>query len=192
MIKMAETTLVMQGITFLASVFEPLLTTLAVAIIIILAGFVLGRIVGKLIQRVLNEIELNNIIKKAVGIKIRLEESIGLFVTYFIYFVAIVMALGHLGLQTYILHIISGAVLLLIVLSIFLGIKDFIPNVMAGLFIHRKGFLNEGDNIQYNDLKGKIIKLNLLETRIQTKGGDVIYIPNSILVKTEVKKVKKL
>jgi len=189
---MAEAPILTKGMNFLAGLFEPLLTKLAVAIIILLTGFIIARILGKLLQRVLAEVELNNLIKKAVGLKIRLEETIASIITYFIYFVTIVMALGQLGLETYILHIISGAVLLLIVLSIFLGIKDFIPNMMAGLFIHRKGFLNEGDFIQYKDIRGKIIKLNLVETRIETKGKDIIYIPNSQLTKIEIKKLKRL
>ncbi len=192
MVNETSTNVVVQGVNFLSELFRPLLTKFVVAVIIILAGLAIGRVVGKLVQKILSEIELDKLIKKATGIKSRLQELIGMFVTYFIYFIAIVMALGQLGLETYILHILSGAVLLLIVLSIFLGIKDFVPNVMAGMLIHRKGFLKEGDKVQYKDVRGKIIHLNLVETRIETKSGDIIYVPNSLISKTEIKKLKRL
>lgn len=188
----SNTMIFTEGLSFISELVEPLLTKFVVAIIILLTGLILGRLLGKFIQRILREVELNNIIKKSVGIKARLEETIALFVTYFIYFIAIVMALGHLGLETYILHIISAAVLLLIVLSIFLGIKDFVPNMIAGFIIQKKGSLKQGDYIKVREVKGKIIHLNLVETRVETKSGDIIYIPNSLMSKTEVRKLKRL
>jgi small conductance mechanosensitive channel len=81
-------------------------------------------------------------------------------------------------------------VIVVIILSMLLAIKDFIPNVFAGLFLHRKGFLKKGDNIIVKDVKGKIIYINLVETRVQTKEGDIIYIPNTLLTKSEVRKIK--
>ena len=39
-------------------------------------------------------------------------------------------------------------------------------------------------------MQGKIIEISLLETKIETKSGDVIFIPNSVLNKTEITYVK--
>ena len=171
--------------------FSKYLTRFVVAVIIILIGFIIARIVGRLLQKILKEIELNNIIKKATHIKINLEEGLSLFATYFIYFITIIMALSQLGLTTTVLNMLSAAVIIIIIISIFLGIKDFVPNLIAGIFIHRKGFVNEGDKIKVKDIKGKIIYLNLLETRVKTRNGDVIYLPNTFLTKNEVVKLKK-
>lgn len=167
------------------------LTNLVVAVIIILLGFIMGKIVGRLLQKILSEIELNNIIKKATHIKINLEEIISSFITYFIYFISIVMALSQLGLTTTVLNMISGAVIVVIIISIFLGIKDFVPNLIAGIFIHRKGFVNEGDRIRVKGIEGKIVHINLVETRIKTKKGDLMYVPNTMLTRNEVVKLKK-
>jgi len=166
--------------------FSSLLENILVALIIILIGFIIARVLGKVTAKFLKELEVDKLLKKATGIRFSLEGTITYFVRYFIYFVTIVMALNQIGLTTTLLYMISGAVIILVVLSIFLGIKDFIPNVLAGMFIHRRGFLHVGDKIKFKDIEGKIIKINLVETRVETKSGDIIAIPNSNLTKSEV------
>ncbi|MCK4522299.1 MAG: mechanosensitive ion channel [Nanoarchaeota archaeon] len=168
-----------------------LFSRLILAIIIIFAGFVIGRVVGRLIKRILHEIELNSILKKATKLNIHIEEVTGNFVTYFIYFAAVIMALNQIGLTTTLLNMIMGAVIVIIIISIFLGLKDFVPNIMAGIFIHQKRFIKKGDTIKVQNIEGKIIYVNLVETRVKTKQGDIIYIPNSVLTKQEFVKIRK-
>ena len=40
------------------------------------------------------------------------------------------MALNKIGVTTDVLNIFSGAVMIIIILSVFLGVKDFVPNLM--------------------------------------------------------------
>ncbi len=180
-----------ESISHLPNLLSGIFTKLVVAVIIVLIGLVAGKLLGKLIHKLLHEIELNNLIKKSAGIKISMEEIISSFVTYFIYFIFIVMALNQLGLTTVVLHMISGAILIIIIISIMLSIKDFMPNMFAGLFIHKKKFIKEGDIIEVDNTKGKIAHINLVETTIETKQGDIVYVPNSLLTKKTIIKVKK-
>ena len=161
-----------------------------VATIILLIGFIIGKIIGKVILRALHEIELNKIVKKVSGINIHLEEILSGFLTYFIYFLAVVMALRHLGLATDILNILSGAVILIIAISIILSIKDIIPNVISGIIIHHKKFITVGDHIEVMDMKGTVKEISLTELIILSKNGDIIRIPNSIITNSLVKKKK--
>jgi small-conductance mechanosensitive channel len=101
------------------------------------------------------------------------------------------MALDQIGVATGILKIISIAILIIMVASIILGIRDFFPNILSGIFIAQKRFLNKGDLVRFGDIEGEIIEINIIETRIMTKKGDIIYIPNSILTKNEMVKLKK-
>ena len=78
--------------------------------------------------------------------------------------------------------------MVVVVISILLAIKDFIPNVIAGLVIHLSDHIRVGDKVTVNDIEGKVMAVNALETRLETKRGDTIYVPNSILTKTVVKK----
>jgi len=179
------------SINILPKLLSGIFTKLVVAVIIVLIGLVLGKILGKFIQKALHEVELNKILRKAAGIKVSVEEIISAFITYFIYFIFIVMALNQLGLTTVVLHMISGAILIIIIISILLSIKDFMPNMFAGFFIHQKRFINEGDILKVDSTEGKVVHINLVETKIETKQGDIIYIPNSLLTKKIVVKLKK-
>lgn len=178
---------------FVEDILRGVLSKYIVAILILLVGFILGKLLGKLIQKVLNVIDLDSLLNRATGVKFGLEEMFGNFLSYFIYFISIVMALDYLGLKTWILNFISFAIIALIVLSIALGVKDFVPNVFAGLFLHRRRHIRKGDIIEFNGTKGEVFHVNLVETRIITKEGDTIYIPNSYFIKTSlIKKVPKV
>jgi len=165
--------------------FAKLFTKAIVALVILLIGFIIGRIVEKVLSKFLAEIELNKITKKA-GITFQLEKGISSFAKYFIYFFAIIWALNELGLTTTILNMIVAAALILIIVSILLAVKDFIPNVISGFFIYRKSLVKLGDSIKVDNLSGKVVRINLLETQIKTSKGDIIHIPNSTLTKKEI------
>jgi len=156
-----------------------------IAIIILLIGFIIGRILGRITQKILKEIELNKILKRA-HVNLALEQTLGHVVTYFVYFVTIITALKQLDLQTLVFDLIAIAALIVIIISILLAIKDFIPNAISGFMIYQKGIIKEGDKIKIGDLEGKVKKISILETEIETKKGDTIHIPNSNITKKEV------
>jgi len=175
----------------LSGFFTRFVTRLVVAAIIILIGFILGRIAGKIVLRILNEIELNKILKKATNVKISLEEMISHGISYFIYFVAIIWALETLNLAPIILYIISIGFIVVVILSVLLGVKDFIPNFFAGFFIHRRKIVKKGDYLKLGDVEGTVDKVTLLDTLIKTKQGDTLYVPNSALLKSQFIILKK-
>lgn len=177
------------GINYIVNTLSGLMTKLIVAVIIILIGFIIGRVLGKLTQKVLHELEIDRILKKKARIKFSVEKAFGRFVAYFIYFLTIIGALNQVGLTTTILHMISAAVLIVIVISIILGIKDFIPNLLAGMHINRQDMIKEGDRIKVRGTEGKVMSIDLTEIKLQTRKGDIIFIPNSILIKEEIVKI---
>ena len=162
-----------------------LIAKFLVALIILLLGFIIAKVLGKLFQRVLHGIELNKLVKKVTKLKINLEQILGLFFTYSIYFASIIMALNQLGLTTTILNMLSAAILIIIIISIFLSIRDSIPNAMAGFSLIRQGNIKENDYIKTKDIEGKVEKITLTEIQLMTRKGDVIHIPNSVLTTRE-------
>lgn len=162
-----------------------------VAIILLLIGFIVGKIFGRLVFKFLHSFEINNNFSKLSGTTLKLEEIAESFTTYFIYFITIVIVLQQMGLASTILHMIAGGIILLIILSTFLGIKDFIPNAIAGIVMQSNKQFRVGQIIKVKGMQGKIIKMTLLETKIETKKGDIIFIPNSVLNKTEVVYVRQ-
>lgn len=166
-----------------------LATKIAVAITILLGGFALGILAKKFLYKILKEIELNRIMRK-VGIALDLEKWISSIVSYVIYLATIVIFLDKLGLKSVVLYIVVGAVLMLIILTFLVGLKDVIPNIVAWVLIQRKGKIKEGHHINVREISGRVEKIGYLETEIRTHDGDTLYVPNNLFMKSKFK-VKK-
>ena len=152
---------------------------------------IIGKIIGRILQKVLHEFQTDKALKNAAGIHFSIEHLMGALLTYFIYFIAIIMALNQMGLTSVILNMLSGAVILLILISIILAIKDFVPNMVAGIFIFQKEIIKKGDIISFDKIKAKVLETTLIETKLESKSKDTIYIPNSALIKKEITKIKR-
>jgi small-conductance mechanosensitive channel len=163
------------------------LLKMGLAILIFFSGFILGNILGKLIYKLLKELEINNILKNLTGVKLNLDSLISSIISYSIYFLSLVAALEQLGIANMILYFISATIILIILISFFIAIRDFIPNVMAGFYLYSKENLKDGCKIEINDIKGVLEHVDLLQVKIKTNNGDTIYIPNSTVLKSKIK-----
>lgn len=170
---------------YLNTFFSKFLGKLIVAVVIILIGFIIGKVAERIIQKVLHELEVDRLMERT-GIKFSLETVISNLAAYLIYLIAIIMALNQLGLTTIILYIVVGGIIVLIVVSTLLAIKDYIPNMIAGFFIFKKAKFKEGNKIKFNGTEGRVKKIGLVETEILTRNGNQIFVPNSILIKNKV------
>ena len=164
-----------------------LIIKMVAAIVILLLGLLLGRFLEKLIKKLFKEFNVDKILKEDTGLKFSFENFLGKLVKWVIYFVAVIMALNQLRITTTVLNIFLGVFLLVIVVILVLGFKDFIPNIIAGISIYRKKYVKVGDDLQMEGVKGKVVEVNLLDTKIRTKKDDKIIIPNSVLLKRVVK-----
>ena len=157
--------------------------TVIVGIVILLAGFGLGILVQKLLYKLLQEIGLNKIMNK-VGITFNLEKWVSNIVSWVIYLVFIVIFLNHLGITSIVLYLILGAVLMLIILTFLVGLKDIIPNFIGWLYIQKDDKIIVGHKIDVKEISGIIEKTGYLETEIKTENGDILYVPNSLFLKS--------
>ncbi|MBI5065949.1 mechanosensitive ion channel [Candidatus Woesearchaeota archaeon] len=161
------------------------LSKIVVAVLVLLIGFMIGKFLRRVSQKFLHETDLDKTMGK-LNFKGSVEEFLSRTLEYLIYFITAIIAIDRLGLTAIILYILSGAILLFIILAFFLGIKDLFPNLIAGLVLLRKDKLKKGDKIQVGDVEGKVEGIDLVETRVRTKKGDLIYVPNSLLYKQNV------
>lgn len=171
--------------------FEGIYLKFLVSFIILLVGFIIGKLLGKLTNRILHEVELDNILKKATGKEIRLENLLSAFLTYLIYFITLILFLNNLNVTTTVLQMLLAGVIIIIIVSFILAVKDFIPNAFAGIYIYKRGLIKEGETIRVKGVEGKVTHITLVETKLETKEGDSVYLPNSAITKTEIVKVKK-
>jgi len=168
---------------------NPILIKTITSLIILLIGLVLGRIAGKLLLRLLRQIDFDSTIKKTTGYTGSIVSIISKFVTYLIYFLTILIILENLGLTSFVLNLIMFIILTVIAISVVLAIKDFIPNFVAGYSIRNKGLFKVGDKIKVGDVEGKIVKIMLVETHIESR-KDLIVVPNSYFLKHMIVKKK--
>jgi small-conductance mechanosensitive channel len=169
--------------TFITSTIGSIFSKLVISILTLLIGFTLGRLLGKLVQRMLSEAGFNEIVARSTKIHIAADSFVGSVITYCFYLVFIVASLNQLGVGTIFFNVLSGAVVLIITISLFLTIKDFFPNVLSWLFVIRKRRLKPGDHIETDGIAGKVTSISLMDTCIMTSGGDMLYIPNTLLAK---------
>jgi small-conductance mechanosensitive channel len=181
----------LQTLDYQNILYSPLFSKIVVTVIILIIGIIVGKTIGKVLYRVLHELGLNKLIKDTTKIKISLEKIISNFIASFIYFITVIMALTQLGISTTVLNILIIAIVVIIIIAIVFIVKDFFPNIIAGMFIQHKNFIKGGDFIKVNDKEGEVTKINIIETTIKTKKGDIIYIPNSLLFKKEITILKQ-
>ena len=160
------------------------------AIVVLLIAFLVARVLGNLAAKVLGELKTNKILKESFGIRAPIEQIFGKGVYYLVLFIGVIVALNQLGLSTILLYIVLIIILIIIISFVILALKDFVPNVFASFWIHQKKIIETGDFIEFKDVSGKVIEINLTETRIETRDKEVVLVPNSLLLREKIKKRK--
>src|SRR3989338_8779812 len=113
---------------------ESYVYNLTIGFIVLLVGLGLGVLLKKIVLKILQEIELNKVFGK-VGLTYDLERWISSIVSFVIYLITLVVFLNQLGITSIVLYLIVGAILMLIVLTFIVGLKDVIPNLVAWFVI---------------------------------------------------------
>ncbi len=157
------------------------------SILIILIGFIIGRFIGKILYKFLHDLEIDRILNNK-GFNFSVEENLSSLIKYLVYLLFIIIGLNQLGLTKLIFNIIIAIIILVIFIFLGISLKGFLPNYIAGLFFHRKNKINIGDYIKFKDIEGKIIKITLTDTQIKRTNGDIIFIPNILLMKSKLLK----
>jgi len=176
------------------SIVNPIVIKIVIAILIFLIGFVIGKILQKLIIKFFQISDLDRVFKKKTGIKLPLSSMISVLLSYFVYIVAIVMALNQLEIATTIITTIVIILVIILILFVIFGLNDVFANFSSGAVIRLKGNVKPGDYIRIKDkhIEGYIISMNTLNIRLETKKDEIVFIPNMVLFKSEIVKPKKI
>jgi small-conductance mechanosensitive channel len=155
------------------------------AIVIGIIGFFLSKALGKAAKHIVQSLELRKQFKKA-GIRFNPETMAENVLKYLGYLGTFIVALNYLGITPVILNIIFIGVIIIIILTLFLTLKDFVPNIIAGIHLIAINKLKKGDSIKVKDVSGKISEISLTETTLLSKSGNKIIIPNSTIMKEQI------
>lgn len=153
--------------------FNP--ASIVIALVILILGVALGSFAGRAVRRAIITLELRKYFKFQIDL------IASRITAYSIYTLSVILALINLGIATPILYAIIIILLALLGGAVFLVLKDFIPNVVAGAALQRRN-LRKGLKVKFGNISGKIEEFNITETKIRS-GNDIIHVPNSLLMK---------
>lgn len=143
-----------------------MLPNVAVALLVIIGFWALGRVVQKTLDRGLRRTPLHD---TAVPI-------IAKTVAFVVISVGLVIALGVLNLQEAAASLLAGAGIVGLVLG--LAFQDIAANYFAGFMLSLKRPLQIGDVVETNDQFGTVELIELRTTWIRTFQGQRVMIPN--------------
>lgn len=149
------------------AILQWIYSTFAVAIITLLAGFIIAKIAGKIVKRVLANVELNKILAKAKFTP--MSDAVGGIVEYALYFATFLVVLQQFGLAHITAWIIGIIAAVVIIFSLTLTARDFIPNIVVGLFIRKKLNAKLGKQVQIGIISGKLVHVGAVNSIIRNK-----------------------
>jgi len=118
--------------------------------------------------------------------KSKVDETIASFVQevikYTLFVMALISALGELGINTVSLMASLGV----LGLTIGFAARDTLSNLIAGLFIFWDRPFRAGDLVEIDGYYGKIQQITLRSTRIVTVDGKMVAFPNTTIVSNKV------
>ncbi len=100
------------------------------------------------------------------------------FIQYFIYIVALIMALAQMRISTQVLVVIAGVFSIFAAVFIALGAKDISINFFAGLQIIWYKSIKVGDIIRVGDVEGVVEEIDLISTTLKTANNQYVIVPN--------------
>jgi small-conductance mechanosensitive channel len=143
-----------------------LLPNIALAVIILIAGFLIARSVSSAIKKLLRRFIHNQ----------TLDNLFGSFLYIFLLGVFIFIALSVLQLDKAVTTILAGAGI--VGLALAFAFQDIAANFMSGVLISIRRPLSEGDVVKIKDYMGKVEEINLRDTVIRTFQGQMVIVPN--------------
>jgi len=103
-------------------------------------------------------------------------------VKYIVIVVALITAMDILGIKLNLL--LAGSAALLV--GVGLGLQQIFNDIVSGILLLFEGTVSIGDIVEVNNIVGKVKKISLRTSNIETRDSIVIIVPNSRLVSDNV------
>lgn len=160
------------------------LTAVGKVIAQIVIIFILARLLLGVIHRVIDHVLVNESRRGLLGRDTQRDKTVASLLKsvsfYAVFFIAGMMALEAIGINTASLLAAAGVA----GLAIGIGAQNLVKDVVSGFFIVFEGQFRVGDYVGIGDVRGFVEQTGLRTTWIRTYSGEVHIIPNG-----EVRKV---
>jgi small-conductance mechanosensitive channel len=154
------------------------------AVIVIFVGLILARVAGRLARGALHEFDVANLARK-VGMRVPLEQPVGIAVEVFIAACVIAFALFRLGVLRQVVFAVLGVLGAALVLTVVPAVRDAVPNLLAALAVPRER-LRPGMKVRVGDISGTVTRKGLMDIEVARPGGERLDIPYAYLKKMGV------
>ncbi|MFC1728550.1 mechanosensitive ion channel domain-containing protein [Nanoarchaeota archaeon] len=146
------------------------LPTLLAALVVIIFGLILAEFFGRLSFELISRMSVH----QAREVSVMISRIVQMVVAFIVF----IIALQVLGISSNVLMVILVVLLVTTSLLLIISLKDFLPNIVAGMYLSSK--LKEGTKINLDKIKGKVEKVSSVSTVVKTSKGRV-RIPNKEL-----------
>lgn len=143
-----------------------------IQVIQVILGLAITYISGKLIQRSLYRLFQKTPFPENV------EDAIAKISKYIVYAIGIFIIIAFLGFDLTSLMVGLGA----FSIAVSFAMSTIIQNLVSGLLVQADKAFRIGDKIVIQGVEGKVVKISVRTTVIETKEGHWVYIPNSLFM----------
>lgn len=99
--------------------------------------------------------------------------------------IGLILALGILNLDEVLQSILAGAGVA--GLAVGLALQGTLANTFSGIFLAIKDVLNVGDWVETNGYAGKVLEIDLRNTKIKEADNNIVVIPNKLVLDSPFK-----
>lgn len=160
---------------------------LEVAFVTLIAGFLIARLVGKIVGFVLKEAELNSILESAGFHPWNVE--VGLVVERLIQGITIIVVLQQFDVARIVLEVLGAIIGVLLLIGLVLSVRDVVPNLAAYVLLRNKLKSFGGKIVSVGSVSGKIVKVGFVRTWLEDK--DVFVVSHRYALKNGVKPLRE-
>src|SRR6056300_1664792 len=157
---------------YLHSLIPSNIESIFMVILILVFGLFLGSMANRAVNLALSRTKLEGLAAAFLARAARIA----------IYVVAVISALGTLGVDTTSLIAALGAA----GLAVGLALRDTLSNLAAGLILAFNGAFKQGDTIEVGGIIGTVMEIDLLTTELKTPDARKAVLPNGQLMQSSV------
>jgi len=125
---------------------------------------------------------VNRAVKKRQWMERSSLYALNKLVSYFVYTLAVLIALETVGIDVTIL--LAGSAALLV--GIGLGVQQIFNDFTSGIILLFGGTVRVGDIVEFDQTVGRVIEIDFRTSKIKTRDGITLIVPNSHLVSDNV------
>ncbi len=153
------------------------------AILTLFLGAVIASLTSKLIKRIIRESKTHKVVNRRIGKNLNLDIYMSSLAKYAIYVFTLLIILKQFGVAVQQLRPVIFLILIVLAVLILLAFKEVIPSALFGLYLLQSKKIKAGTTIDINGVKGKVVEVNLVETKVLTSKDEEISIPNVTVLK---------